>query len=124
MRARAPALVLLASVACSALVETTVDNPRPFVPPASYVDWWSDVELCSGRTAPFERVSWFVADGLTTNRKRVLGKWEPPHDITLLADQTENRRLVQHEILHDLLDGDPDHGSPAWRACGLDGQSA
>ena len=122
MRVHAPALVLLTSVACSALVETTVDNPRPFDPPAAFVEWWLEMESCSGLEGPIERVSWFVADGLTTNRKLVLGRWDPPHDITILAGLTEDRSLVQHEILHDLLGGDPDHRDPAWEACGVEGR--
>ena len=61
-----------------------------------------------------------IADGLTQDRKRVLAVWEEPHRITLLSDQTATELVVKHEMLHDLLNGDPEHTDRVWEACGLD----
>ncbi len=116
-------LVLALLLGCGAcgttIVETTEQNVQPFAPLPVYAEWWSQLQVCSARVGPLDRVEWFTADGLTQNGGLVLAKWEPPHRITVLANQIETESVVKHEMLHDLLDGDPSHQAPAWNACGV-----
>lgn len=113
--------VLLATLVsgCTPAVSTTISNPRPFAPPVSYAQWWSDVQSCAAREGRMDRIEWFVAEDLTQNGRLVLGRWEEPHRITILAGYTEAEAIVKHEMLHDLLNGDPDHTDAAWAECGL-----
>lgn len=114
-----PLAAFLLSTGCGVPSTTSVDNRRPFVPPASYVAWWQAVETCSAQTGELARIEWFIADGLSENGRLVRARWEAPHRITLLANETDTEDVVKHEMLHDLLGGDPDHAGPAWDACGL-----
>jgi hypothetical protein len=112
--------LLLGCCGCgTTIVETNAHNVRPFAPLPVYAEWWSQLQVCSARVASMDRIEWFMADGLTQNGALVLGKWEEPHRITVLANQIESESVVKHEMLHDLLNGDPDHQGPAWDACGV-----
>ena len=92
---------------------------RPFDPPMEYREWWSATEDCSGRRGSFDRVSWYLADGITGDGVFGRGRWSAPHDIIVLAGHETDGKLVRHEMLHDLLNGDRSHGRAEWDACGL-----
>jgi hypothetical protein len=63
-------------------------------------------------------VEWRLADAFPGRPGR-LALWSPPHTITLRSDLDVALPVVAHEILHDLLQGDPDHEDPAWLECAL-----
>ncbi|MEQ9569466.1 MAG: hypothetical protein RLN75_04695, partial [Longimicrobiales bacterium] len=96
-----------------------IDNRRPFTPPASYVELHRAVQACSGRTGSFERIRWYLASSILADGRAARARWSPPHDIVIVAGYETDDRTVSHEVLHDLLDGDPDHRAPAWDACDL-----
>ncbi len=115
-------LALLAGflVGCSSLgFESEVTNKTPFSPPEVYADWWDATEACSGLDGDFARVSWYLATGITGDGKVASGRWSQPHDIVIVRGYEGDETIVRHEMLHDLLDGDPDHTSALWVACGL-----
>ncbi len=115
----------LALLACSIPTEglsVTVTQIQRFVPPEEYRTWWETVEACSSRSGDFELVRWFQADGIVIRGKVVLGFWESPHDITVVKTVKEEAFVVRHEMLHDLLRGDPDHEHRAWSRCDLGNQ--
>lgn len=82
-------------------------NAVPFEPPAPYRLWWAVTESCSGTTAPFESVSWYVVpdgDAIVIDGEQYAGIWFPKGNRIVLARRaTDDGHLVRHEILHALL---------------------
>lgn len=75
-------------------------------PPAVYQRWYDAVAECAGvRHANVNRITWELADSLNTppGSREVLGAWEPPHTIRLRREYRNVEWVVQHEMLHDLL---------------------
>jgi hypothetical protein len=64
-------------------------------------------EACSGRTASFDRVEWYVLPGaasLSSTDPGVQGKWfADGNRIVLAGDSQLDGPLVRHEMLHSLL---------------------
>lgn len=90
----------------------------PITPPAAYGTWWREVEACSQHSGSAAGVRWFVAWTLPGGTS-ILGQWNSRREITVRSDLWLDRDVVAHEILHDLLRGDPEHRDPAWAACDL-----
>lgn len=91
----------------------------PFSPPESYVAWWEATEACSELAGDFEAIEWFLATWITSNGSIAYGAWRSPHRIVIVRGYQDDELTVRHEMLHDLLSGDPDHSSPQWTDCGL-----
>lgn len=92
-----------------------------FAPPAYYKTWWAAVEDCSGTAGDFDRVHWYQVAGSTYTcpayEGRCEGWWRPPHAIYMAQEVLTDRRVAEHEMLHDLLQRG-DH-PPAFQACGV-----
>ncbi len=96
------------------------EQSAPLDPPAQFRDWWAKTEACSGRTATFERIHWYVVpgDSFDCPDGRCVGRWEDDHTIYIAASWVASELVVRHEMLHDLIDrsGHPDppfgHGCP------------
>lgn len=97
-------------------------------PLPEYRSWWDEIKECSGRLgADFDRLSfWIVREPLADNEASFPcdaesgacgGFWQQPHEIVLAPGRTRSRLLVQHEMLHDLLDS-PLH-PPVFSLCGV-----
>lgn len=112
--------LILAPVGASCSDALPVDDFRMPVeePPPLYRSLWADVEACSGLTAPFEAVDWYLTPAFPEDGA-ILGQWNDRGEIILRWDTRFSRVVVKHEILHELLEGDREHRSPAWRACDL-----
>ena len=81
-------------------------DARPFVsPPPRYTVWWQRVETCAEITAPLDRVEWYEVPGdqFATPGGPRWGWWEPPHSIFIATTHLSDERLVEHEMLHELL---------------------
>jgi hypothetical protein len=93
-----------------------------FAPPAYYADLWrADLE-CAGATGDMGRLTFYAVPGesFTSSRgERVWGEWISPHTIYVAAVRAHSGYLIRHEMLHDILNGDPDHSSPLWQKCGV-----
>jgi hypothetical protein len=80
---------------------------EPFAPSAAYAEWWAQIEECSGRTAPFTRVNWFVVpdvDYFVYQGREVIATWlEYRHQIIVSGAYIDDGMVVRHEMLHDLL---------------------
>ncbi len=87
-------------------------------PPPVYEIYWSSIESCSGQTADFNRVRWFVRYQLPDDRD-VVGQRTNRNEIVLRSDLWLDQLVVSHEILHQILDGDGDHDSEHWAKCGV-----
>jgi hypothetical protein len=78
----------------------------PFGAPPIYQTWWAQVEQCSGHSAAFGRVRWFVvpnADSFIAEGRRDNGIWiEHYRYIVLGESRIGDSLVVRHEMLHDL----------------------
>ncbi|MCC7053021.1 MAG: hypothetical protein IT355_07105 [Gemmatimonadaceae bacterium] len=78
-----------------------------FMAPAIYRVWWSEVERCSGRTAPLSGVRWYVSprDFLELTGKSFVGGYydHGGRRIVLAKGARYDGETVRHEILHALL---------------------
>ena len=111
-------MLVLLGAACSAPASPVEEIRWPIDPPTLYQDFWGDVQKCSGLVAPFTRIRWFGTRIFPEN-SFILGQWNDRHEITLRSDSWTEPGVVKHEILHDLLDGDPTHDEIAWTLCSL-----
>ena len=88
-------------------------------PPEEYRTWWETTEACSSIVGDFDLVEWYRALEIVTRGTVLLGRWEPPHQITIVQAHELNTFVVRHEILHELLRGDSNHQGEAWLQCEL-----
>jgi len=92
----------------------------PFDPPAQYAPYWRHMEDCLQVTGDLSRVKWFRVPGSTfdcPNGGRCDGLWVRPHTIYLAYQRMNDSLLVEHEMLHDLLQRG-DHPA-AFQTCGV-----
>ena len=119
---RRSALLLVTALtalgACSEPTSPEIPGRYEILPPASYAEWWTRVEACSGKRGAISRVRWYTVSSFP-DRPDLLGQWNSNHEITLRDDVRDLEPVVSHEILHELLDGDRDHLELAWTTCGL-----
>ena len=83
-----------------------VSGSVPFTAPDIYAQWWRDTEACSGRTADFGRIKWFVVPEASAFEFRggsYSGYWWETHDVVLAGRMIDQASVVRHEMLHDLL---------------------
>ena len=79
---------------------------RPFSPPPPlYAVWWQRMETCSQISAPLGQVEWYEVPGdqFETPDGPRWGWWGPPHSIYIAETHLSDERLVEHEMLHELL---------------------
>lgn len=119
-RGGAAALAVLVVAGCAeTFFSGSIGDRRSFAPPVVYLDWWEATEACSGRNGDFARIDWYLASWIEGDGVNAWGRWSPPHEIILVDGWEANEDVVRHEMLHDLLGGDREHGNPAWEACDL-----
>ncbi|MCL4865952.1 MAG: hypothetical protein KJZ47_08670 [Gemmatimonadales bacterium] len=104
---------------CSAVEPTDSDLPALAVrieAPAQFRTWFEQTEACSGLTAAFEAVDWYVVPGVdqfeADGAPRV-GMWQRDGDrsqIVVAGNYQNHEMVVSHEILHHLMgrQGHPD----------------
>ena len=97
----------------------SIEGKQLSKPLAIYAEWWVATEQCSRMTGQMERITWFTADDISTGDVLGRGLWRPPHEIVIARGYEEDETIVRHEMLHDLLGGDPEHSEPSWRSCNL-----
>ena len=120
MLRRAALTILFASLATACEDPLTVEDVRvPIRPISTYSSIWAEMVECSERSRAFDGVRWFQTSYFP-GQPTVLGQWNSRREITLRADVLFDPDVVGHEILHDLLKGDPRHESPAWDDCGIE----
>ncbi len=106
-------------VACGDSFTATIEDRRPFDPLPTYADWWGRTEECSGRSGDLPRIEWYLASSIVADGKLARARWSPPHDIVVVQGNQTEERLIRHEMLHDLLGGDPGHEGEVWDVCDL-----
>lgn len=86
----------------------------PYQPFPEYRAWWAEVQGCSGRFGDFNKLQFYVLEPASRYAGRRFGD-----KIWIREAYVFSRRVVEHEMLHVLLDGDHDHRGWQWQACGL-----
>lgn len=132
---RLPALVVLIAACHDTLAPSEVASVAVPVPTsAEYRDWWIELQLCVGESAPLRVDFYVVPEGETlidpATGRDAEGLWighqgGPGSGDILVRERSQHREgLVKHEMLHALLyDGSHEHS--AWRLgdeCGFDGR--
>jgi hypothetical protein len=114
------ALLLLSG--CLSPVFEPAGAQRAVAPPV-YLAWWQRMEACAGITAPVDRVEWYAVPGavFATPDGPRWGWWDPPHTIYIAQAWWWDEQLVEHEMLHDLLQTGAH--PRAFQACGVQGIS-
>ncbi|MGH7548481.1 MAG: hypothetical protein ACREMM_09930 [Gemmatimonadales bacterium] len=94
---------------------------RPYAPPDAYHAWWAEIEACARLTGDFTAIAWYEVPGsryaCPGYARGCAGWWRPPHTIYMAQASVKERRPVQHEMLHDLVQRS-DH-PPVFRTCGV-----
>lgn len=117
---RSPLLVAAIAASCIEGSWTAeIVGRRPLEPLDIYREWWTATEDCSGITASFDRIDWYLATSITGDGAIARARWSEPHDIIVVAGYEDDPAVVRHEMLHDLLNGDRLHGDRLWDVCGL-----
>jgi len=111
--------LLLATLSGCGGYTTTVKDKQPFDPLPVYAEWWVQTEACSARSGDFSRISWYTASTIVGDGAIGRGSWSAPHDIIIVRGFEDDPLTVQHEMLHDLLNGDSKHESRLWTTCDL-----
>lgn len=103
-RLRSAASCLAVLLACSGC-RYAPEGAAPLEVSAAYRQWWGEVEQCAGRSAPIERVRFWVIKGdqFPCPNGPCAGHWRSPHDVYIAETWVHNAILVKHEMLHDLL---------------------
>ena len=99
-------LVFVVAACAEPLSSLAPFGALPFDPPAEYARYWQYMEDCLQRTGDLSRIKWFVVPGSTfqcPDGGRCDGLWVRPHTIYLARRRMSDSVLVQHEMLHDLL---------------------
>lgn len=111
--------LLLVVLSCRTLVVGTDGFIRLDPPPSVYATWLEELKTCTSLNGNISEIEWFVLSGgeFAVDGRRVAGLRWPPNLIVLAAQWLFSEGVVKHEMLHYLLDGDADHGSPLWVQC-------
>lgn len=123
MRLLRTTVLLLLVAACARTGEITLVGPADFQPPDWYRDAWTEVVDCVGPRNPgrssFDRITWTVAEVVLDNDRDVslAGYWNPPHDVYLAWAFADDRLVVMHEMLHEVLGPSITHGHPDFVRC-------
>lgn len=110
---------VLAMLSCADLASPDFDGLQPYDALPEYPGLWSETMACSGGSGDLDRIAWFRAASITYQGQIVRGHWEPPHTITVWSGLELDEFTVRHEMLHDLLAGDPNHAGVQWAECEL-----
>lgn len=124
MRSVLLALGLLGLTSCG-LVSPDSDTWRGgerFRPPDIYAAWWAEVESCTDRESPFERVRWYRKAGEYLEESCdgecvVFATASWAFDKILIAsEQIHDKEIAQHEMAHLLMDTSS-HPNPPFGTC-------
>jgi len=109
-------LALVLTAGCSGVLEVT--DPVPLEPGAVQHSAAALVAACSGRTVSAGDVRWFVVEEFAEHPD-ALGGWEKPNSVYLLPAAVGDLKVNAHELLHNVLRGNPSHSHPLWALCGV-----
>lgn len=102
----------LVSSACATVSPTQEVLPALAVrieAPAHFRTWFDQTEACSGLSATFEAVEWYVVPGVDSfemDGEPRVGMWQRVGEnsqIVIAGNYVDHEMVVSHEILHHIL---------------------
>lgn len=99
----------LTSQGCRDLTDPALPgNATPLTPPAVYARWWAMTEQCSGHSADFGAVSFYVATGSfgisAGSQTNLAGYYSGASNRIVFADTAYlDGAVIRHEMLHAIL---------------------
>lgn len=113
---------LLTGVACNGTAyaggPAGTERKIKFTPPVIYMQWWSEMEECSGKNGNFATVTWYTvpAKDLSEAQDGAIGLlWFTRRTAYIPSDYLWFKGVVQHEMLHAL--GFRGHPHPPFGMC-------
>jgi hypothetical protein len=99
-------------------LQAQFEHAQPLVPPPPYSAWWAEVAAscdCTPATT-LSAIAWYVVPGETFTYRGMqsAAAWDEDNLIVLARRWRDSKAVVQHEMLHAILGGDPQHRHAAW----------
>ena len=88
-------------------------DPRP----PKYQDWWLETVECTQLRKDIGGVTFFGADSIVGSDGGKAAGLHRRGLIAIIWFSIDNEAVVKHEIVHELVDGDPKHNSPLFGIC-------
>ena len=109
-------LTLVLLVACSSPVASSATRVEPL---PQYAQWWTEVQMCSGKDGVFPLIRWWSMPGsqwVDEERGRPVVGWASGNDIIIAEAFLSTGWVVKHEMLHVLGFRHPGHtgGEYPW----------
>lgn len=111
VRALIGAVLLIVALALTGCMAPPED--RPLEPRPEYPMWYLEVETCAGVRGDYNALRFFLLD-----RDDIHAGVTKGTTIWLRYPDSFSRVIVEHEMLHSLID-DGAHLDPRWVRCGL-----
>ncbi len=86
-------------------------------PPPKYEDWWRETVECTQLRKDIGGLTFFGADSIVGSDGGMAVGLHRPGMIAIIWFSIDNEAVVKHEIVHELVDGDPKHNSPLFGIC-------
>jgi hypothetical protein len=88
--------------------ERLPDGAVEIAPDQFYPQWWAQVEQCSGKTADFSAVRWYIVPSAfsfrVTDGSAATGAYYQSFNAIVLAEKARDEPfVVRHEELHAIL---------------------
>lgn len=109
-------LAVMLMAGCSGTLD--VVDPVPMEPGTVQDAAAALISACTGRDVSARDARWFVVEEIA-GHPDALGGWEKPNSIYLLRPVVDDLKVGAHELLHNVLRGNPSHSNPLWDDCGV-----
>ena len=86
-------------------------------PPPKYEDWWRETVECTQLRKDILGVTFFGADSMVRSDGQKAVGLHGPGTIAIIWPSIDNEAVVKHEIVHELVGGDPKHNSSLFGIC-------
>ncbi len=86
-------------------------------PPPRYEDWWRETVECTQLRKEMLGLAFFGADSIVGSDGGKAGELHRREMIAIIWPRIDDEGVVKHEIVHELVGGDPEHNSPLFGSC-------
>ncbi len=86
-------------------------------PPPKYEVWWRETVECTQLRKDILGVAFFGADSIVGSDGGKVNGLHRREMIAIIWFSIDNEAVVKHEIVHELVGGDPKHNSPLFGIC-------
>lgn len=92
-----------------------IQQSTPYLAPDDYQQWWSQVDSVCGcePLVQLEQLQWRKMFSTVTSERGAF--WGTINVMFIHDADIYSAKVIRHEMLHAMLNGDPDHRHPAWK---------